>query len=150
MILQKLYRKAGTFTKLPGSVKMLFAEALFTSAWVKLSLAFFPFKRVLKWHGSVNTESTDSPDEHTLVLRRQIKQALQICKTYAPWPTECYTISLTGKLMLKKRDISSTLYIGFKKEEDQKTKGHAWLRANDTYISGIREARGFKVSMFFS
>ncbi len=149
MFLSTLYRKSRTFTSLPRPVKMLFFEALLTSAWVKASLAFFPFKRVLKWHGTINSESSDRADESTLLVRQQVKQALQICRTYAPWPTECYTISLTGKLLLKRREIASTLYIGFKKE-DNKYKGHAWLRANDTYISGFRESRGFRVSMVFS
>ncbi|MGZ3874707.1 MAG: lasso peptide biosynthesis B2 protein [Mucilaginibacter sp.] len=150
MIINKLTRKVNTFRRLPMSVILLFIEALFTSAWVKMSLKFFPFKRVLGWLGSVHQESDNSPSEETLETRLRIKKALYLCHKYALWPTECYTLSLTGKLLLRRRNLSGTIYIGFMKDEHGKFKGHAWLRANDTYLSGLREARGFDVKLLFS
>jgi hypothetical protein len=142
--------KIRTFIRLPLSTKWLFLEALFTSAWVKLSLSFFPFKKVLIWLGGMQTESDTIANAQTLDTRQQIKTALVLCNKYALWPTECYTLSLTGKLLLKRRKITSTLYIGFRKDEKGKYKGHAWLRANDTYISGFKEARDFQVHSMFS
>ena len=146
----RLFRKIKTFAGLPPAVKLLFAEALFTSALVKLTLKFFPFKKVLNWLGNVQQQSGYEANSETLLIRNQVKRALVLCDRYALWPTECYTLSLTGKLLLKKRNISSTLYIGFCKENDSKIKGHAWLRANDTFISGYREARGYTVHSTFS
>lgn len=142
--------KIRTFARLPFKTKRLFLEALITSAWVKLSLSFFPFKKVLTWLGGMQTESDTNAQPQTLDTRRQIKTALVLCNKYALWPTECYTLSLTGKLLLKRRKIASTLYIGFKKDETGKYKGHAWLRANDTYISGYKESRDFHVHSMFS
>lgn len=146
----KLLRKIRTFINLPIATKLLFAEAFFTSAWVKASLKFFPFKRVMGWLGGIQQESDSTANPDTLELRRQVKAALSLCNKYAPWPTECYTLSLTGKLLLRRRNIKSTLYIGFMKDEDGKYKGHAWLRANDLYISGIKEAFGFHIHSRFS
>lgn len=143
-------KKIRTFALLPIRVKFLFAEAFITSAWVKLCLVCFPFKRVLGWLGSSNTETESEPDEQTLLLRRNIKSALQLCKKYAPWPTECYTMALTGKLLLRRRNINSTLYIGFKKSPEGKYMGHAWLRSKDTYISGYRESIGYAINLRFS
>jgi hypothetical protein len=143
-------RKIKTFSAHPLAIKLLFAEALITSAWVKLTLKFFPFKKVMKWLGTAQHESEKAESPETLVKRKQIKTALQLCNRYAFWPTECYTLSLTGKLLLKRRDISSTIYIGFNKAEDGKYQGHAWLRANDTYISGLKEARTFTIHSLFS
>jgi hypothetical protein len=145
-----LIRKVKTFAAYPLSIKLLFAEALITSVGVKLTLKFFPFKRVMKWLGTARRESERDESPSTLLKRKQIKTALQLCNRYAFWPTECYTLSLTGKLLLKRRNIDSTIYIGFNKSEDGKYKGHAWLRANDTYISGIKEARAFTVHSLFS
>lgn len=142
--------KIKTFFAYPGAVKWLFAEAVFTSAWVKLSLKFFPFKRVMGWLGKHSTETASEANADTLLLRNHVKGALILCNKYTFWRTECYTLSLTGKLLLKRRNIKSTLYIGFQKEETGKIKGHAWLRANDTYISGYRESIGFTVQSFFS
>ncbi|MDR3697519.1 lasso peptide biosynthesis B2 protein [Mucilaginibacter sp.] len=146
----KILRKINTYIDLPLETKLLFAEALFASAWVKLTLKFFPFARVMSWLGAVNHESATDIDTATLLTRQRIKRALVLCNRYALWPTECYTLSLTGKLLLKRRNINSTLYIGFTKDESGKYKGHAWLRANETYISGWGEAVGFTVHSMFS
>ena len=148
-MIRKIARKVLRFSRFPKAVKLLFVEALFTSLWVKISLKFFPFKRVLTWQGAVNKESDRNPQPDTLFIRKNIKTALQLCNRYSLWPTECYTLSLTGKLLLRRRNISSTIYIGFKKDEG-KYKGHAWLRANDIYISGFKESKEFQVTLLFS
>ena len=148
-MLNKITRKFNSFRHYPLPVKFLFIEALFTSLWVKVTLKSLPFKRVMGWLGSVNTESEFNAQPDTLTIRKHVKTALQLCNRYALWPTECYTLSLTGKLLLRRRGVNSTIYIGFMKDEG-KYKGHAWLRANDTYLSGFREAGGFQVTMLFS
>lgn len=142
--------KFRTFIRLPLRTKWLFLEALITSAWVKVSLKIFPFKKIMSWLGAANIESDQANNQQTLNTRQQVKAALVLCNKYALWPTECYTLSLTGKLLLKRRRINSTLYIGFKKDDTGKYKGHAWLRANDTYISGFKESREFQVHSMFS
>lgn len=149
-MLRKVLHKLKVFGALPCATKILFVEAYVTSAWVKISLKFFPFKKVMGWLGSAHVESETQANPETLPTRKQVQIALRLCKKYALWPTECYTLSLTGKLLLKRRNINSTLYIGFNKDKDSQYKGHAWLRANDTYISGFREASGFQVHSIFS
>ena len=104
----------------------------------------------MRWLGSVHTESSDIANDETLLKRKYVATALLLCNRYSFWPTECYTLSLTGKLLLKGLGIDSTLYIGFLKTPDGIYKGHAWLRANDTYISGYREAQGFTIHTIFS
>lgn len=148
--MSKLFKKLDTFKKLSPATKRLFAEALVTSAWVKLCLLFFPFKRVLGWMGNPHVESDPLPDEGTLQTRKEVKAALQLCKKYALWPTECYTTALTGKILLRRRHIASTIYIGFMKDDSGKYKGHAWLRANEIYISGYRESIGYHKNIIFS
>lgn len=149
-VFKKLAGKLYTLKELSFTTRLLFAEALFTSAWVKISLTLFPFHRIMGWLGTNTAESSSSQQEETLTLRKEIKSALDLCRKYAPWRTECYTMSLTGKLMLRRRGLSSTLYIGFKKDETGIFKGHAWLRANDLYISGFKESIGFTVNFIFS
>jgi hypothetical protein len=149
-VLKKLTGKFNTLTALPFKTKLLFIEALVTSGWVKICLTFFPFNSVMNWLGTVNMESATGQQEQTLALRREIKSAINLCRKYAPWRTECYTMSLTGRIMLKRRNLTSTLYIGFKKDEAGKYMGHAWLRADDLYISGYKESVGFTVNFIFS
>jgi hypothetical protein len=145
-----LVKKLNTFSNLPKGTRRLFAEAMIISAVVKFCLLFVPFRHVLRWMGASQTESGQIADEATLTVRKNIKSALLLCHKYAPWPTECYTLALTGKLLLKQRNIRSTLYLGFIKDEQGKHKGHAWLRACDTYIVGHKEAAGYPINFKFS
>ncbi|MBS7563856.1 lasso peptide biosynthesis B2 protein [Mucilaginibacter sp. Bleaf8] len=137
-------------SNLPGNLKFLLAEALITSAWVKLSLCFFPFTKVLTWMGAIHGESDYLADEQSAPVRSNIKSALRLCRRYALWPTECYTLAITGKILLKRRKINSTMYIGFRKSPEGKFEGHAWLRAHDTYITGFQESAGFSANITFS
>jgi hypothetical protein len=145
-----LIKKLDTFLKLPKGTRWLFAEAFVTSAGVKICLVFFPFRHVLRWMGAANIESRNAPDEASLAVRKNVKSALELCCKYTPWRTECYTMALTGKLLLKHRNISSTLYLGFIKDGEGKHKGHAWLRAYDTYIAGYKASAGYPVNFTFS
>ncbi len=135
---------------MPFSLKLLFFEAFLTSGWVKLTLTFFEPRRVAGWQGRANFETPADPDPATLELRKQVRLVLGLCNSYAPWPTECYTRALTGKLLLKRRAIDSTLYIGFKKDDSGNYKGHAWLRSRDTYITGYYQSQEFSINYIFS
>ncbi|MGD8781902.1 MAG: lasso peptide biosynthesis B2 protein [Ignavibacteria bacterium] len=54
----------------------------------------------------------------------------------------------TEKLILKKRNIPSTLYLGVKKD-DNKMEAHAWLRIGDKIITGKNVSEDFTVISYF-
>jgi len=146
----KLLRKIKTALNMPGTNRMLFAEALVTSACVRFTLSFLPFKKVMNWLGKTNMRPDVelTPDQITQIKKNY--HTLKLCDKYALWKTECYTLALTGKILLRRRNIPSTLYIGFKKEEG-KIEGHAWLKTpNDSVISGNMDLTQFQVNAFFS
>lgn len=142
--------KLSTFWHLPSRTKELFLKAVIISAIVKITLVFLPFKIVLKWLGKQNVESETSSDPNSEDLRAEVRRALSLCERYTFWKTECYTLSLTGKLLLKRYNLPSTLYIGFRKSEKGIYKGHAWLRSYDTVLIGRIESGEFKVQSFFT
>ena len=59
-----------------------------------------------------------------------------LCNKYTLWKTECYTQAITAKILLNRKDIDGTIYIGFKKDQNGKYLGHAWLRSFDRIITG--------------
>ena len=135
---------------MPGGNKLLFAEALFTSAYVRFTLSFLPFKFVKRWLGKTNERPEVELTPEQLLQIKKTYHTLKLCNKYAFWKTECYTMALTGKILLKRRRIPSTLYIGWKKNND-KYEGHAWLKtANDAVISGNMDLTQFHVNAFFS
>lgn len=122
------------FLSLTTKERNIFLEALFISAYVRFSLSFLPFKRVLGWLGTANLKQLSAlPDAHLLHI---VKLSIQRVNANAPWKTECYTQALTGKILLNKRKLKPTLYIGFKKDLSGKYKGHAWLKYQDYFVTG--------------
>jgi len=137
-------------SNLPAADKLLFIEAVFTSAYVRFTLCFLSFKKVLNWLGKAN-ESMKNDDFLSTESINKTEMAVRRCNKYTPWKTECYTQALTGKILLKRRHINSTLYIGLMKDENACYKGHAWLKVNDFFVTGYnKRLQQFQVHSFFS
>lgn len=85
---------------------------------------------------SVNETDEVAPADKQLSARVQL--AVTRVDRYVPWGTECYTQALTGKLMLRKRKVSTVLVVGFRKDEAGEIQGHAWLKIGPFYITGFR------------
>jgi hypothetical protein len=120
------------------------------SAVVKITLSFLPFKYVLKWLGKVNVESESGPNIQTSEIRQDLKVAIRLCDRYVFWKTECYTQSLTGKILLKQLGIQSTIYVGFFKSSKGLYKAHAWLRSYDSFVTGYLEKDEFEIQYYFT
>jgi hypothetical protein len=143
-------RKIANFVRMPWAIKCFFAEALLISAYVKATLLFLPFSRVAIWLGSNSQLPTEMPNNLQVNIVKQIRIAIKLCDKYAPWPTECYTRSLTAKLMLKRKNLKSTLFFGFSKDDDGQTIGHAWLKCSGILVTGFCDFSKYKVHSSFS
>ena len=148
--MRAFYRKLSTFWQLSRRTKKLFFKAVLISVVVKITLVFLPFKIVLKWLGKLNEESAAEAHPDSSEIRTELKRALAMCEKYTFWKTECYTVAITGKLILKGYNLPSTLYIGFNKNEGRVYKGHAWLRSYDMILTGGNSINQFKVQSFFT
>jgi hypothetical protein len=143
-------RKIKSFTETSYQVKILFFKAYFLSGLVKLTLLFLPFNRVLKWQGSINVESPCFSDEISADFRKSLQSAIRLCSKYTIWKTECYAQALTAKIILNKKGIPGTVYIGFKKSVNGAYMGHAWVRSFDRFICGYEEKNSYTVHSFYS
>jgi transglutaminase superfamily protein len=146
----RLLRKTKSFASIPWSTKLLFAEAVITSAYVKATLLFLPFRKVVAWLGSSGAQAGDAPSAEKIDLIKKVKFALKLCDRYTPWPTECYTSSLTAKIMLKRRKLASTLFFGFRKDEKNSLKGHSWLQCSGEVVTGWCDFSQYHVHSSFS
>jgi hypothetical protein len=135
---------------MPAGNKLLLAESVFTSAYVRFTLSYLPFKIVSGWLGKANVHADiDLVPEHRAQINKT-HHTLKLCNKYTPWKTECYTLALTGKILLRRRNIPSTLYIGFKKNEAGKYEGHAWLKTATGIVTGNMDLTQFHVHSYFS
>jgi hypothetical protein len=144
-----LRRKINSFTSVPRQTKLLFAEAVFTSAYVKFTLLFLSFTKVVAWLGTAEAQPGESLKQERLDLIKRIKFALKLCDRYTPWPTECYTSSLTAKIMLKRRHLASTLFFGFRRDENRQLKGHSWLQCSGETVTGFCDFSQYEVHSSF-
>lgn len=146
----RLIKKIQSFVRTDRTVKILFLRAWFLSAVVKFTLVFLSFRKVLNWQGKINMESPDRRDDASLEFRKCLQSAMRLCDKYTFWKTECYTQALTAKILLNKKGIPGTVYIGFNKTEKGEYKGHAWLRSYDRVITGETEENSYTVHSFYS
>lgn len=143
-------KKIISFYNLPAEVKILFFKAFFLSAFVRFTLVFLPYRKVLSWKGHINIESPIIADENSITFRKSLKLAILLCDKYTFWSTECYTRALTGKLLLHQYGLPGTIYIGFAKKKDGVYAGHAWLRSYDRIITGGEEMNEFTMHSFYT
>lgn len=140
-----------SFFKISNKDRFLFFEAFLLIAIARILIRFFSFKKLMQYLGEPQKElpitvlSTEEKKFH-LQISRAIKRAAR----YSFWHTMCYEQALTAKLMLKRRNINATIYIGMMKNETNKLEGHAWIRAGDYILTGNHQLEQYTVVGVFS
>ncbi|MCU0379910.1 MAG: lasso peptide biosynthesis B2 protein [Chitinophagaceae bacterium] len=145
-----LFRKIRTAYHADPALRSLFWQAYLLSALVRFTLVFLPFRKVLAWQGKINVETPSGPDEASAGFRKTLQSAMRLCDQYTIWKTECYTQAVTAKILLGRKGLPGTVYIGFRKNEDGKYAGHAWLRSFDRIITGREGMENYVVHSFYS
>ena len=141
-----------SFFKVSNRAKWLFFEALFLIALARVATKFYAFKRLLEILGTHSQETTKTPlsieeKRHYYEYTKAINRAAKV----SFWHTMCYEQAITAKLMLRRRKIPSTIYIGMhRKEENQKLEGHAWIRVQDFIVTGKTDFSKYVVVGVFS
>jgi hypothetical protein len=125
----------------------------FLEAWCILHLMkgviyFIPFKKVASRIGKIQAESDylDVNSKQLDDVRISIGRAIR----FTLFKSVCYDQALTAKLMLKRREFPSTLYLGLSKDEKNQMIAHAWVRCGNKIITGKAGMDQFTVVAFFS
>ncbi|MDZ7717597.1 MAG: lasso peptide biosynthesis B2 protein [Balneolaceae bacterium] len=103
-------------------------------AWYRFFILSFSFKKLSKKLGELNTIplQADSKPE-TFNLADKIRHVSQV----VPWESKCLVQAVVAKILLRKRGIESTLYLGVRKAEDGSSlEAHAWLDVGNQTILG--------------
>jgi hypothetical protein len=138
-------RKIRSFLGYPSALKVLCLKTGILSIFVWFAISLLPYRWWKKWQGNVRSSSTEEPNAKTLSFRNSLSKAVSIASRNLPWMQRCYIRALTAKIMLERQGIPGTLYIGFRTNEHGRFEGHAWLRANDTWITGAERREEFAV-----
>ena len=131
-IIAKLYR----FIKYNKYWGLTF-KALFLSAFYRICILLVKPKKLQKYWG---VEGEESAEEDTIEAYRyayKVSYAVDRVCTRTSWESKCLVRALTAQHILKKKKISSTMYLGCKLEDGQMV-AHAWLRVGKMYVTGGR------------
>jgi len=118
------------FINLPGTLKILFFEALSLQYYARILLIFIPFRKIPKFFSN-NHKVQKEPDP---VLLEQIKDAIRYANHLAIWKNKCLVQSMAAKWMLQRRKINADMSFGLTHGENKKLLAHAWVKVIDFEI----------------
>lgn len=129
-----MLRSLLTFLKLPFKIKFLALEVFLELNLACLQLKTQEFKKLAKTLGESESESpqNESPIANEIKLLKRL--ILRIAELL-PWKCVCFPQAIAGQRILNKKRLTSTLYLGLKKE-DGEMKAHAWLRHQQYIVTG--------------
>lgn len=130
-----LINKFGTFIKLRFKDKLLVLETFILTAIARVIILIIPFNKIKKHIGIHKKETSFEIDNTTSQIAFRVGWAVGHVSKNTPWQSKCLVQALTAQRMLKRRKVSSTIYLGVKKKEG-KMEAHAWLRCGHIYVTG--------------
>lgn len=130
-----LIKKLGMFLKLKFKDKLLFLETLVLEGIARAVILIVPFNKIKKYIGIHKKETSFEIDNTSCQIAMRVGWAVNHVSKNTPWESKCLVQALTAQRMLKRRKVSSTIYLGVKKNGG-KMEAHAWLRCGQVYVTG--------------
>lgn len=121
--------------KLSIEEKLLFIEAFFLTGLMRAKILKVPFNKLKKELGTYNTESADDVVLGDYKIARIVRNVVVTISKFTPWESLCLVQAMTVQRMLKKRGISTTIYLGVNKENKNMV-AHAWIRCGQMFVTG--------------
>lgn len=131
-----LNRRIKKFIKLKLIIKLDFIKVFIYTAFYRAFIIFIPFKKYRDKFGKYKEESPNEVSEESYEEARYIGWVVNTVSKYTPWESKCLVQALTAQKLLKKKNISSTLYLGIYTDQYNKMLAHAWLRTGSYYVTG--------------
>ncbi|MFQ5349576.1 MAG: lasso peptide biosynthesis B2 protein [Thermoanaerobaculia bacterium] len=134
---------------LPWADRALLAEAALALAASRLAVLLVPFRWIAPRLGETmaHTPREDPADPELL---RRIGWSVSVASRNLPWTSRCLAEAIAGKMMLKRRGVPSTLYLGLAKQGEVDLEAHAWLRCGSRVLTGERVSEGYTVIASFA
>jgi len=129
---------------------MLLAEAIGILIWSKIQLHTTPFSRLAPDLGIQQAETMQRVSAPQRDLASKISWAVQTAARYIPLRLVCLPQAMAANVMLSRRGIDSTLYLGVKMDNANALTAHAWLRAGLKWVTGGAARRGQSVVTCFA
>lgn len=141
---------AGKFFKRSGPDRRLFLKAFWLLGLAQSALLVFPFRRIAPFLGQVMCESPGRVPAESDVLAARISRAVETAARYTPWESKCLVRAIAVKIMLNRRNIPNTLYLGLANDGEKGLSAHAWIRCGERILTGGPGCERFTVVATFA
>ncbi len=132
----RLFNVITKWYRLTWADRFLYLKILYWTAIVRSGLLILPFRCIAGYLGDQGIESPLEEELARLNMAQHLGRSIEITSRHTPWKSKCLVQAITGKILLRKLGISSTLYLGVKKHNNHQLLAHAWLRVGTTIITG--------------
>lgn len=135
-----------SFLKYSKNRRLSLAAACY-SAYYRICILLIPMKYLEKTMGIQGEESGYELGSERMKYAKKIRIVVNGVCNKTLWDSKCLVKALTARRFLKRKKISSTLYLGCR-IENEKLIAHAWLRTGSLYVSGGNGTGYSVVTMF--
>ncbi len=142
-------RKIIKYNTLTASGRAIFREALWLSVRARFLTLFFTLKHYGHKLGDYRGESPEIITPRQEAIAEEVSESVRRVAKYVPWRCKCLEQAIIAKIMLNKRKMESTLYLGVSKKEE-KMVAHAWVRYGNNIITGKRGYNKYTVVSSFA
>jgi hypothetical protein len=78
---------------------------------------------------------------------RDVAWGIGAAAARSPWRSKCLEQAIAAKMMLRRRGVPSTLYLGMMREP---VAAHAWVRVGERNVTGGQDVRRYAVVASFA
>jgi len=150
-LLLPIVRKLRTLT---GQERWLLVEATLGLGVSRLLLLTVPFRFIAPRLGIQTTKPSVPPmnlePAPAASELERIGWAVRAMARRTPWESACLAQAMTAKVMLRRRSLPSSLFLGLAKDENSDLQAHAWLSCGSTIVTGGEEHHRFTIMSSFN
>lgn len=121
-----------------SSDRWLLLQAAAWLAALRAAILVLPFRRITLLMGLAPGENLAVADRMQAEGAVRIGWAVRTVAPRTPWQSTCLAQALAGALLLRRRGLPGTLYLGVAKKDGAADAliAHAWLRCGDAILTG--------------
>jgi hypothetical protein len=137
--------KITSFFKISDRCKILIVIAWFLSLYAFLLMKYFQKKA--QFNRKKKILELKKPDSF---LIKEIRTAIRVASKLSPWENVCRHQAYQAKMLCECYGINYKIFIGFKKDEENNIKGHAWTTVHDQIITGFCNPEEYQIQAIYS
>jgi len=126
--------RLGKLARLPPRDWLLLTEATLLLAFSSAAVRLLTFTRVARKLGAFMKESPAGDERAAIVEARRIRWAVFAAARRIPWKPLCLPQAIAAMVMLRRRAIAGTLYLGVDRRNG--FEAHAWVRVGPVIVTG--------------